>query len=151
MPIADTRRFGALTYEEPSVLSFPFGLPGFEQETRFALVEQPQLAPVVYLQSLRSPELCFLAAPVRALDAAYSLRMTREDLERLELDAARQPVQGSEVLCLALLCASENGPLTANFLAPVVVNLASRVALQAVRPDARYSHRHLLAAGATCS
>ena len=151
MPIADTRRFGPLDYEDSSVLIFPFGLPGFDQETRFGLVEQPELAPLVFLQSLQSPELCFLAVPAHAIDADYGLKITEEDLERLDLDTSRQPEPGREVLCLALLCAPENGLLTANLLAPIVVNLASRVAIQAVRSDSRYSHQHPIQAEAVCS
>jgi flagellar assembly factor FliW len=142
MPLAHTHRFGALEYDESSVLTFPAGLPGFDGQPLFTLVGQPELAPVVFLQSLNAPELCFLAAPVLAIDAHYILALTREDLERLGLDPLRQPVLNVNVLCLALLCTPENGPVTANLLAPIVVNLDTRIAAQAVRTDQRYSHRH---------
>jgi flagellar assembly factor FliW len=148
MPLAYTQRFGALEYDQASVLSFPCGLPGFERETRFVVVEQTEFAPIVFLQSLDGAELCFFAAPVGAVDAGYAMGVTVEDLERLGLDPTRQPIPGEEVLCLALLCAPEGGPMTANLLAPVVVNPRTRVAVQAVRADARYSHQHLLQSGA---
>ena len=105
---------------------------------------------MVFLQSLSSAELCFLAAPVQALLADYDLAMTSEDLERLGLSTSRQPTPGREVLCLALLCAPENGPMTANLLAPVVINLETRAAVQAVRADTRYSPRHAIGAGPSC-
>jgi|SRR5579862_90136 flagellar assembly factor FliW len=147
MPLVHTRRFGPLEYADSAVLRFCSGPPGFTDQTRFALVERAELAPVVFLQSLNSAELCFLAAPAMVVLPAYELAMTSEDLERLGLSTARQPTPGSEVLCLALLCAPENGPITANLLAPVVVNLKTRAAVQAVRADARYSHRHAIGAG----
>lgn len=158
MPLVQTRRFGLLECADSSILTFSAGLPGFEDQTRFALVEQPSLTPIVFLQSLERAELCFVAAPVEALLANYDLAMTSEDLERLALNTSRQPSPGREVLCLALLCAesngaaasdgraAKNGPVTANLLAPVVVNLETRAAVQAVRADARYSHRHKLVA-----
>ena len=90
-------------------------------------------------------------APVAAIDADYCLEVSGEDLRILGLDEAQQPKSGQEVLCLALLCAPENGQLTANLLAPVVVNLRTRVAVQAVRTDSRYSHRHPILAEAPCS
>ncbi len=142
MPLAHTRRFGALEYDLTSVLTFPVGLPGFDGQSLFTVVEKPELAPVVFLQSLNSPELCFLAAPVATLEPQYALALSREDLERLALDPARQPVPNVDVLSLALVCAPENGSLTANLLAPIVVNLRTRVAVQAVRSDSRYSHQH---------
>jgi flagellar assembly factor FliW len=131
-------------FDESAVLTFPAGLPGFERATRFVLVEHSEYAPMVSLQSVERQELCFLAVPVGTLDAAYSLAVNEEDLQRLGLPAERQPVPGSEVLCLALLSTPENGRATANLLAPVVVNLKTRVAVQAVRGDARYSHQALL-------
>jgi flagellar assembly factor FliW len=155
MPVIDTRRFGPLEYDESWVVSFPSGLPGFEHETRFVLLERIEWAPIVFLQSLADAELCFLAAPVGTLDPGYSLSVTGEDLEELNEDLnlveTRQPIPNEQVLCLALLCAPENGPLTANLLAPVVVNLRTRIAVQAVRADARYSHQHTIPTAAACS
>lgn len=156
MPLVDTRRFGPLEYDESWVVTFPSGLPGFERQTRFLLLERPEWAPIVFLQSLLEQSedgvgLCFLAAPAGTLDPSYSLSMTREDLQRLSLDEEPQPIPGDRVLCLALLCAPENGPLTGNLLAPVVVNLRTRIAVQAVRADGRYSHQHTIPAEPACS
>jgi flagellar assembly factor FliW len=134
-------------YDESDILTFPEGLPGFEGATRFAVREDADCAPLVALQSLDRVELRFLAVPVAAVELDYSLAVNEEDLRRLGLPTERQPVP-SEVLCLALLCAPTNGPSTANLSAPVVVNLKTRVAVQAVRSDARYSPQHPLPAGA---
>jgi flagellar assembly factor FliW len=138
-------------YDESAILTFPAGLPGFEQATRFVLKEDPEFTPVVALQCIDGEELGFLAVPVGALDARYSLAVNEDDLRRLGLPPDHQPVPGVEVLCLALLCAPQNGPATANLLAPVVVNLKTRVAVQAVRSDSRYSHQHPIAGDAPCS
>lgn len=69
--------------------------------------------------------------------------MTGEDLALLELPAERRPRIGDDVLCLAAIALRETGP-TANLLAPIVVNLANRKAVQAVAPESSYSHRHAL-------
>ena len=125
-----------LLYWPWMTLEFPLGLPGFEDHTRFELVERPGVAPIVFLQSVDSPDLCFLAAPVSAIDPAYELAMTPEDQALLE--------NAHPLLCLAILSVAENGLFTANLLAPVVIDPESRQAVQAVRNDARYSHRHPL-------
>ncbi|MGH9665146.1 MAG: flagellar assembly protein FliW, partial [Bryobacteraceae bacterium] len=106
------------------------------------------------LQSLIRPELCFLTLPVEVLTPDYRLNAAAEDLTALELNTAAQPKIGEEVLCLAILSVTGNQPPTANLLAPVVVNLKNRRAVQAVRLDAAYSHQHPLAVengeGARC-
>jgi flagellar assembly factor FliW len=143
MPLVETLRFGPLEYDPSAAIEFPCGVPGFEHQGRFVLVEQAALAPLVFLQSLETPGLCFPAVPAAAIDPLYQLEVTREDLELLGLDPARQPETGREVLCLAIVAAQEGAP-TANLLAPIVINLSLRVGVQAVRMDARYSHRHRL-------
>ena len=140
-----SQRFGQLDLDPNAVLEFSAGLPGFEDQTQFLLVEDRATKPIVFLQSCSATELCFLAAPLAAIDAAYELAITPEDLHRLGLDQGRQPRVNEEVLCLAILSATENGPLTANLLAPVVINVFNRKAVQAVRADSRYSHQHPLA------
>ena len=144
MPHVQTRDFGLLEYDPHATLHFPRGLPGFEDQDRFVLVEQEKLAPVVFLQSLKTADLCFLAVPISAIDPNYELRMTPEDQAALG-------VTETDFLCLAILSAADNGRLTANLLAPVVVNLETRVSVQAVRTDTRYSHRHPLYQEAPCS
>jgi flagellar assembly factor FliW len=141
MPLLETLRFGALEYPPAGAIEFPGGLPGFEHLRRFVLVEQAPLAPLVFLQSLETPDLCFPAVPVGAIDPQYELEISREDLEILNLDPSRQPEVGREVVCLAIV-AARTGPPTANLLAPIVINLSRRLGVQAVRADARYSHCH---------
>lgn len=141
MPRAQTERFGVLEYAEESTLLFPRGLPGFESCRRFVLLDDPRLKPLLHLQSLERPELCFLAVPVRSIEPEYETTLSEEDKETL---GREHP----ETLDLTLLSAGGDGELTANLLAPVVIDLATQRGVQAVRWDARYSHRH--AVGRLC-
>ena len=139
MAVAETAHFGAVDYAEDSVLHFPDGLPAFETERRFLLIERESDAPVVFLQSLDSAALVFLTLPVRMVDPGYAGRIGPEDLERLGLLADRQPEEGREVLTLAIVTVGDEGAASANLMAPVVVNLATRQALQSIQPDCGYS------------
>jgi flagellar assembly factor FliW len=142
MPLVQTQQFGPLNYDPSAEIEFPQGLPGFEHEHRFVVLEPSTLAPVVFLQSASTPSLCFTALPVAAIDPAYDLSLNAEDHALLGA--------GSSVP-LALLSANEGGKLTANLLAPVVVNLTRRIAAQIVRWDTKYSHSHPLGEEASCS
>ena len=55
MPRVMTRRFGPLEYDPAGTFEFPSGLPGFERERRFTLLEPAALAPLLFLQSLETP------------------------------------------------------------------------------------------------
>jgi flagellar assembly factor FliW len=140
-----TQYFGTMAYREESVFDFPAGLPAFLNEKRFVPIESPQHSPLLFLQSMAQPALCFLALPIQVVDAAYSLAMSREDLILLELPPGRQPVLESEVAVLVLLSLHDALSTTANLMAPIVVNLKTRRALQAIRQDSTYSHQHPIA------
>jgi flagellar assembly factor FliW len=142
MPLLATKYFGPMDYREDSVFEFPFGLPAFENETRFVPIESPESSPLLFLQSLGQPGLCFLAFPILVIDRAYQLGVSGEDLAALEFDPDRQPALGNEALVLALISLHEGFSATANLMAPIVVNLKTRRALQAIRQDSLYSHQH---------
>jgi flagellar assembly factor FliW len=145
MPTIETKYFGAIPFDEESCFEFPWGLPAFEEERRFLPLTIPDYKPLLFLQSTTTPALCFITLPVLVADPGYKLAASSEDLQALELSASRQPEIGTEVLVLTLLSFHENAPATANLLAPVVINLANRRAVQAIRNDSAYSHEYPLA------
>jgi flagellar assembly factor FliW len=144
MPECRTRYFETLDYTEDSVIRLPNGLPGFEQEREFILIDRPVNRPLVFIQSLRTAGLCFVALPVLSVDADYRLCVSSDDLDAIGLDPSTQPRIGGDVACLAIIAIGEDRLMTANLLSPVVINLRSCVAVQAIQASCNYSHRHPL-------
>lgn len=158
MPSIETKYFGTLPYSEDAVFHFAHGIPGFDEEKNYVLIEAPERAPLVFLQSMARASLCFAAFPIQVVDPQYRIAIAPEDLEDLELDPGRQPALAAEVTVLALVSWHGHAHVTANLMAPVVLNVKTRRGLQAIRRDARYSHAHPIAteankeeaAGETC-
>lgn len=141
MPLCPTKYFGPAEYDEQDVVCFPVGLPGFEEERRFLPLNLPGHEPLIFLQSLATADLCFVTLPVLAAQPDYRLDVAEQDLETIGLDPKRQPKIGTEALCLTVLTIAEN-ETTANLLAPLLINLKNRDAVQAVAAGLQYSHRH---------
>jgi len=113
-------------------LEFPNGIPAFETEKRFRLIDRQ---PLLFLESETNPELSFLLLPVELIDPEYKLSLSAEDRETIGA------TEGTRLLCLAVITAAEDSPPTANLLAPVVINPECGRAVQAVRSDSAYSHK----------
>ena len=145
MPRALSRNFGAIDYNPNDPFHFSNGLPGFPEETGFLPVEAPGQFPLLYLQSLRTPDLCFVALPVGCLVANYQLSPNPDDLTLIGLEGDAQP--GPDMLCLALLCFAEDGAATANLRAPLVVNVRNRRAVQMIQLEDRYPIRFQIHSG----
>jgi len=147
MPLLKTSQFGPIEYDPQAVVDFPWGLPAFEQEKRFVLIEQPDWRPLVFLNSLDTEDLCFIALPATRIDPSYAPAIPEEDYLRLETSAG----EAHDLLALAILAAGEDGELTANLLAPVLVNYRNRRGIQVIQSGSRYSHRHPLRPAAEAS
>jgi flagellar assembly factor FliW len=143
MSSCETKSFGVVSYEPGSVLEFPGGLPGFEERRRFVVLQFDDSKPLVFLQSLEDPGLCFITLPVLAADPDYRLEVTGEDRELVGLPLTSTLRIGQDVLCLTVLSLQESGP-TANLLAPLVVNIRTLKGVQAIAPESDYSHQHAL-------
>ena len=143
MPILDTPRFGMVEYGEDSIVEFAEGLPAFESDTRFVLIERPETAPLMFLQSLVHAELCFTAVPAVCVDPEFRLQPMEGDL-----DAIGGVTE--DLLCLAVLTLGENRPATANLMAPVVIHRRTRKARQVIQYDSGYRFEHPLAGEESC-
>lgn len=137
MPRCETTQFGVIEYDEAAVVHFPAGLPAFDEERRFLLIEQTETAPVVFLQSLRTPSLVFLALPARLVDPAFQLTLGDDDRALIGVTQP-EPVEGADLISLALLTIRSGQAVTANLLAPVVIAAETRRGLQVVQPESGY-------------
>jgi flagellar assembly factor FliW len=149
MPRILTAYFGELDYVDAAVFQFPYGLPGFESERAFVFLQQPQTEPLMFLQSLGDPQLCFLLLPILVADPNYRVNLDAEDLAALHLAPGRQPRIGEDILCAAIVRAgdTEETEPTANLMAPVVVNLKEQIGIQMIQAHSGYSHRQPLTPG----
>jgi len=150
MSTFETKNFGVVSYQPESVMHFPNGLPGFEEQRQFLALNYENTQPLVFLQSLANAELCFITLPVGCVDPQYRLRVSEEDLGPLGFAPEYQPAIGPDVVCLIIVSLQESGP-TVNLLAPIVVNSTTLKAVQAIAPESSYSHRHPLSTSAMCS
>jgi len=144
MPRLVSKYFGELNYSTEAVFQFAEGIPAFEDQTAFVFLEQPQTHPLVFMQSLVNPGLCFITVPVLVADPAYRPDLSPEDLALLELPPEPPPRAGSDILCLSMVTVSEQADPTVNLASPIVLNLRNRKGVQAILPSSGYSLRQPL-------
>ncbi|SFZ72653.1 flagellar assembly protein FliW [Chitinimonas taiwanensis] len=121
-----TPRFGVLEIEENSLITFPDGLPGFDNCKRFKLLHEDVAEPkVLWMQSLDEPEVVISVIDANLLGLHYQLALS--DAE----SALIQYTGGQDVILLLTLTRDGDGnKIQANTQSPIVLNAASRLALQ---------------------
>jgi flagellar assembly factor FliW len=137
-----SRYFGTFDISEDDVVHFPVGLPGFEDQTRFAALSIPGQEPILYLQSLTCSELCLITLPSRVFCPDYRLELNPEEREILGLPMESKPSIGREIACQAIITVDENREPAANLAGPLVINLSTRVGIQVFQLASEYTFRH---------
>lgn len=143
MPVCQTKFHGEIRFEREQVLTVPSGLFGFPDEKEFLLLELPSTRPMAFVQSIRTPGLCFISLPAQTVEPAYRLSMQSSDVAALGYPLEDPPAMGEDVLCLALLTVGEK-QTTANLLAPLVIDIARHQGRQVIVDEA-YSHQRPVA------
>ncbi|MBP2645903.1 MAG: fliW [Firmicutes bacterium] len=137
--VIQSTRLGELSVPKDLVFQFPNGLPGFNDEHTFALVPHGSNSPFSFLQSANDPDLTFLVVDPFAFFSDYEFEL-KEDLEQ-EL----QVKDGSQIKVYSIVTVKDKvEEMTANLIAPLIVNTETKNARQVVLEGVKYTTRHRL-------
>jgi flagellar assembly factor FliW len=125
-----TSRFGVVSITNEDVIQFPEGLLGFNELHRFVLLDDPSDEIFAWLQSCEEPNIAFPLLEPELFAASYKIQLTKHDLEVLGLKSP----EGLRSFTIITIPADPT-QMTANMKAPIVINVASRVARQCVLQD----------------
>ena len=81
----NTVRFGEIEVDEEKILRFKEGIPAFEDEHEFLLIPYEKESPILFMQSLKSPDLAFLVTSPFIFFPDYSFEIDDEITEDLEI------------------------------------------------------------------
>lgn len=134
--IIETLSMGTLEVSEEQLYHFPKGLPGFDEETDFALVGLED-SPFWVLQSVKENGLSFLLGDPFVFYPAYEFELHDDEAEELQIK--------SELVVRCVITLKEQIELSSiNLLAPIVLNPTEQLGKQIVLHRTSYHTKHNL-------
>jgi flagellar assembly factor FliW len=123
-----------LIYSKDDIITFPSGIPGFENNRQFAIISVPEYAPFDWLVCVDGTRLRFAIINPMLILPDYSPNMVKEQLELLSIQ------KPEDILLYVIVTINEN-PMnsTANFIGPVVINKVKKIGKQIIIDDDRYN------------
>lgn len=126
-----SKLLGNQSVNPDSIITFPRGLPGFEDQTRFKLFHQEGSEIVYWLQAVDSEDLTFSVAHPAHFNINYSFMLTDEEEQLLQLENV------DDLLILILLHKEDEGDvgkptIKGSIKSPLVINSEKRIGLQKV-------------------
>ena len=134
-----SRRLGEIEIDENRVITFPHGIPGFENDREYAIFPVvDEEGPFYYMHAVSNPDLCLVLAVPFVFFPDYELELPSENLEILGIVESERDLAVFVVLTIP----GDFRDTTANLLAPIIVNPATRRGLQYVIENSRYQTKH---------
>jgi flagellar assembly factor FliW len=136
-------RFGDCTYNDSEIIRFPWGLPGFAALRRFLVISVDGEEGYIWLQSLDDPRVALPLCDPWSLFADYEAPLPLYAKQSLEIVSA-------ESFCVMCVLVARPGltETTINLLAPIIINLETRIGRQVTLENQRYSVRTPVTRGA---
>ena len=140
MEKVNTLRFGEIEVDEDKIVHFADGIPAFEEEHEFLIIPYEEESPYVFLQSMVTPELAFLMTMPFVFFPEYEFELDDANQEKLGLTRQEDML----VYMLLTIPDGQVESMTANLMAPIVMNQVTMQARQIVLDKSPYTTKHRL-------
>ena len=120
---------GKHAVDPSTIISFPHGIPGFEDQTRFKLFHQEGDKPLIFwLQSLDDESLLFSVAQPSNFFINYNFVLSDAEEDMLQI------TNTADMLILIIVYKDESGQLTIKdtIKSPLIINSAKRLGMQKI-------------------
>lgn len=126
-----TTKFGEIEVDESLCFDMVLPILGYEDETKFVIVEHKSESKFRWLQSLQTPSLAFVMTMADCFGIDYSFELPDEPQSVLEINEAE------DILTFNLVSIPADNPRasTINLLAPIIVNVKTHKGGQIVLTD----------------
>jgi flagellar assembly factor FliW len=125
--------------DDGDVINFPVGIPGFEDKHQWILVGEEDSA-IMWLHSVNDGTLALPVTTPEAVKGDYNAKIPRESLEQI----GEMNVKDVVLLIVVAIPPGRPWDMTANLRAPILVNMATRTATQAIALNEDYDFRHMV-------
>jgi flagellar assembly factor FliW len=127
-----TASFGPQDIDPDTIITFPQGLPGFDECKRFKLFHSEEYESLKCLQSLDDSEICFSLMEPILFGHEYEMLLSDEDQQLLKVENA----EDLTILLMVYKAEDEDQrqaadiPMNTNWRSPIIINVTARIGLQ---------------------
>ena len=135
-----TAKFGELEINKDSIFTFVSPIIGFQDLKEYTIVDYKPDSPFKWLQSMEDMELAFPITLCSFFGIDYQFDIPDEEAEKLDIKSADDVF----VCNIANIPASNPHAATINMLAPIIVNINNKKAMQLILKNTEFEVRRRL-------
>ena len=136
----NTAKFGEMEINKNAVFEFVSPIIGFKELKEYTLIDHRPDSPFKWLQSMEDMELAFPITLCSFFGIDYQFDIPDEEAQKLEIETADDVF----VCNIVNIPPSDPKGATVNMVAPIIVNLANKKAMQIILKNSNFEIRHKL-------
>lgn len=130
----ETSRFGKITVNEEKLFNFVLPVVGFDELSKFVLLEHSNDSMFKWLQSIENPLLAFPIVSCANLAMDYVIDLPDSAVDALQIES----VDDLLVMNIASIPSDDPSGATINLLAPLIFNVKNKLAGQIILSGSGY-------------
>ena len=136
----NTAKFGEIEVSKNTIFNFVSPIIGFKDLKEYTIVDYKPDSPFKWLQSMEDMELAFPITLCSFFGIDYQFDIPDEEANKLEIDSP------DDIFVCNIVNIPSSNPqgATVNMLAPIVINLDNKKAMQVVLKNSQFELRHKL-------
>ena len=135
----NTKHFGQIEIDNDDVINFKDGILGIENYSKYTLVNMPNNEKVVCLQSIEEESIAFLLIKPWDFFPDYDIDISDDELSKIKCHEIEQ-IAVFNIITLT----DDISKTTANLLAPVIINIRDKEAMQIIVNEDQYKTKHFV-------
>ncbi|WP_240419845.1 flagellar assembly protein FliW [Paenibacillus periandrae] len=134
-----TFRFGKIEIQNTEIITFPQGIPGFEQLHQFVIIKPNMELPFSFLQSVEDGDVAFIVVSPFAFYPEYEFEISEDVKQELTIE------EETDVLVWNIVSIRESlEDATINLLAPIILNNKDLLGKQIILQGTKYTVKQKL-------
>jgi len=136
----NTTRFGEIEIDENLIFNFLEPILGYENLSKYFLLDYAEDSPFKWLQSAENPEVAFPVTFPSFFGIDYQFEIPEEKVKLINITDSKK------LLSFNIACVPGNNPKdsTVNLAGPIIVNIENKKSMQLVLTNPAYSVKHKL-------
>ena len=139
--VLNTKNFGEVEIKEEDILFFEYGLPGFDNMTKFVILGKTDAPddPFFWLQSVENSDLAFVIMNPRDLVVDYEA-----EIDMFTANLLRIKDENDALIYCIITVPQDIQKISINLKAPIIINAKENRGCQVVLENEKYKFKHLI-------
>ena len=137
--IIEKTRFGTMEINDEKIITMVRSIPGFSGRDRYIILNREESNPFLWYQCVDDSQLAFVLLNPYLVEPDYSV-----DLKAILSEISWEQEEEKNLAVFVIVNVPPGAPdkMTANLMAPIIINTERLEAVQMICQDSPYSHQY---------